>query len=52
MKVLVATPMYGGMCTGVYTQLITQLPILAKNSGIDVSFAFIYNATDSILRIT
>lgn len=43
MKVLVATPMYGGMCTGVYTQSITQLPILAKESGVDVSFAFIYN---------
>lgn len=43
MKVLVATPMYGGMATGVYTQSIAQLPMLAKNSGVDVSFAFIFN---------
>ena len=43
MKVLVATPMYGGMATGVYTQSITQLPVLAKESGVEVSFAFIYN---------
>ena len=43
MKVLVATPMYGGMATGAYTQSVTQLPVLAKESGVEVSFGFIYN---------
>lgn len=43
MKVLIATPMYGGMATGVYTQSVTQLPVLAKEAGVEVSFAFIYN---------
>ena len=42
-KVLVATPMYGGMCTGVYTQSATQLPNFAKQYKTDVSFAFMFN---------
>ena len=42
-KILVATPMYGGMCTGVYTQSATQLPNFAKEYKADVSFAFMFN---------
>lgn len=42
-KVLVATPMYGGMATGVYVQSLTQLPVLAKQAGVEVSFAFLFN---------
>lgn len=43
MKVLIATPMYGGMATGVYVQSVTQVPVMAKESGVEVSFAFVYN---------
>lgn len=42
-KVLVATPMYGGMATGVYVQSVTQLPTFAKEYDVSVSFGFIFN---------
>jgi hypothetical protein len=42
-KILLATPMYGGMATGVYVQSLTQLPVMAKEYGVEVSFAFMYN---------
>lgn len=42
-KVMVATPMYGGMCTGAYTQSVSQLPLLAKEYGVDLSFGFTFN---------
>jgi len=40
---LVATPMYGGMCTGFFTQSILQLPGILKEKGMDVSFSFMFN---------
>ena len=40
---LVATPMYGGMCTGFYTQSLLQLPELIKERGWDISFSFMFN---------
>lgn len=41
--IFVATPMYGGQCTGFFTQSCVQLPTLAKEKGIDVSFSFLFN---------
>jgi hypothetical protein len=41
--VFIATPMYGGMCTGFYTQSMLQVPTIARNAGIDVSFSFMFN---------
>ena len=41
--ILVATPMYGGMCTGFFTQSILQLPSVLKDKGLDVSFSFMFN---------
>lgn len=43
MKLLIATPMYGGMCTGEYTRSMIHVPIGLNANGIDVSFAFIFN---------
>ena len=41
--VFLATPMYGGMCTGFFTQsLITTTKVLADN-GIDLSVSFLFN---------
>jgi len=40
---LVATPMYGGMCTGFFTQSLLQLPELIKERGWDISFSFMFN---------
>lgn len=41
--VFIATPMYGGMCTGFYTQSMLQVPTIARNAGIEVSFSFMFN---------
>jgi hypothetical protein len=41
--IFVATPMYGGMCTGFYTQSMLQLPTIARNAGVDISFSFMFN---------
>lgn len=43
MKLLIATPMYGGMCSGEYTRSsIGVIPTMQAN-GVEVSFAYIYN---------
>ena len=42
-KLLVCTPMYGGMCSGEYTRSMLHVPIVLNSNGIDVSFAFIFN---------
>lgn len=47
MNVLVATPMYGGMCTGEYTRSMTGVITELAAQGISVSFAFLYN--DSLI---
>ena len=39
----VATPMYGGMCCGAYTQSIINLVTACNQNGIDVSFSFMFN---------
>jgi len=41
--IFIATPMYGGMCTGFYTQSILQLPKAAEQKGVDVAFSFMFN---------
>ena len=41
--VFVATPMYGGMCAGYYTQSILQLSKMATEQGITFSFSFMFN---------
>lgn len=47
MKVLVATPMYGGMCTGEYARSMTGVVSELAAQGVSVSFAFLYN--DSLI---
>ena len=42
-KLFVATPMYGGMCHGVYTQSVLSMPGVLAQSGIEVVFSFMFN---------
>jgi len=42
-KLFVATPMYGGMCAGYYTQSIIQLMTTCQANGVDVHFSFMFN---------
>jgi hypothetical protein len=48
-SVLIATPMYGGMCTGEYTRSSLNLPALLNNAGIQASFAYLFN--NSIIQM-
>lgn len=41
--IFVATPMYGGMCTGFYTQSMLQVGTVCRNANMDVSFSFMFN---------
>jgi len=41
--IFVATPMYGGMCAGFYTQSIISLIKVCRSADIDVSFSFMFN---------
>jgi hypothetical protein len=43
MKLLIATPMYGGMCSGEYTRSSLGVKPLMQANGVEVSFAYIYN---------
>jgi hypothetical protein len=42
-KLFVATPMYGGMCAGHYTQAILQLQGLCQQNRIDMAASFMFN---------
>ena len=42
-KIMVATPMYGGMCGGQYTKSSVDLGQQAAKYGIDVGFFYIFN---------
>ena len=42
-SIFIATPMYGGMCAGYYTQSILQLSDLLKQHGIENTFSFMFN---------
>ena len=42
-KIFVATPMYGGMCTGMYTKSSCDLATIASQYGMDVRFFYLFN---------
>ena len=42
-KIMVCTPMYGGMCAGMYTKSTADLAILSSQYGIEVRFFYIFN---------
>ena len=42
-KLFVATPMYGGMCAGMYTRSIADLTGLAVRHGIELRHYFLFN---------
>jgi hypothetical protein len=42
-KIFVATPMYGGMCAGYYTQSALQLAPVLNQHNIDVTYSFMFN---------
>lgn len=42
-KIMVATPMYGGMCGGQYTKSSVDLGQYATKYGIDISFFYLFN---------
>jgi len=42
-KIFIATPMYGGMCAGFYTQSIIQLLTTCQANGVDAEFSFMFN---------
>ncbi len=43
MKLLIATPMYGGMCSGEYARSSLGITPTLQANGISASFAYIYN---------
>jgi hypothetical protein len=43
MKLLIATPMYGGMCSGEYTRSSLNIVPALQSHGVEVSFAYIFN---------
>lgn len=42
-KVFIATPMYGGMCAGYYTQSLIQTAPILNQKGYDCMFSFMFN---------
>lgn len=42
-NIFIATPMYGGMCAGFYTQSILQLTKVCADNGVQLSFSFMFN---------
>jgi len=42
-SLFIATPMYGGMCTGFYLQSMLALVSVAKQAEIEVSCSFMFN---------
>ena len=42
-KLMVCTPMYGGMCAGTYTKSSTDLATVAAKYGIEVQFFYLFN---------
>ena len=41
-KIMVATPMYGGQCAGMYTKSSVDLSAIAQQWGMDVRFFYIF----------
>lgn len=42
-KIMIATPMYGGQCAGIYTKSCTDLVKLASSYGVQVEFFYLFN---------
>ena len=42
-KIFIATPMYGGMCAGYYTQSAMQSQMVFAHHKINASFSFMFN---------
>jgi hypothetical protein len=42
-KLYLATPMYGGQCSGMYTKSVCDLVAAAKENKIELSFYFLFN---------
>ena len=42
-KIMVATPMYGGQCAGIYTKSCTDLSKAAAAYGVQVDFFYLFN---------
>jgi hypothetical protein len=42
-KLFIATPMYGGMCTGYYAQSLINTANLMRDRGTQVAFSFLFN---------
>ena len=42
-KIFVGTPMYGGMCTGMYTKASADLATTATKYGMDIKFFYLFN---------
>lgn len=40
---MIATPMYGGVCTGAYTKAINELSMVCTTYGIPLQYYFIFN---------
>ena len=41
--IFIATPMYGGMCAGFYTQSILQSVSVLAQAGVQTQFSFMFN---------
>jgi hypothetical protein len=42
-KIFIATPMYGGMCTGMYALNLMATPPVLKQNGIDMTYSIMLN---------
>jgi len=42
-KLMVATPMYGGQCAGMFTRATNDLAMACANYGIDLKFYYLFN---------
>lgn len=42
-KLMIATPMYGGMCSGEYTRSCLSINMVMNSYNVDVFYAFMYN---------
>ena len=42
-KLFIATPMYGGLCAGYYTQSLMQLQNILRDNKVDMAASFLFN---------
>ena len=42
-KIMIATPMYGGQCAGIYTKSCTDLVKTCANYGVQIDFFYLFN---------